>query len=316
MYRYIDDIFLTSNQSLHAINDMLDKLNSQHPNIKLVRQVGTSVSFLDVRIENRDGILATSVFHKEAAEPYIIPFNSDHPRHVFANIIENALLRVVRYSSTVSTFQSEQRALKLMLLYNGFVLTTKFFFMFLCISLSLSRSYPPRYIHNRFVKFFQSFLYTSTSVLPVINNKSFFDFVRQYLLDTPTISEHQIASRMARTVTDAQDYNAIDDPLVREKIKRKAKSIDNLIVHYTHEARLASSKKDIHQLWHQIFNGTTIAQTKLIVGNRNNRKCQDSLIRRRPHYRTQMRRFEETSECELVSHVKNRHFNPFQHASL
>ena len=110
---------------------MLDEVNSLHPNIKFVRQVGTSVSFLDVRIENRDGILATSVFHKEAAEPYIVPFNSDHPRHVFDNIIENALLRAVRYSSMHSQiFTRNNVLLKLMLLYNGFVLTNKICFMF------------------------------------------------------------------------------------------------------------------------------------------------------------------------------------------
>ena len=103
---------------------------SSHPNIELVRQVGTTVSFLDVRLENRDGILVTSVFHKEAAEPYIVPFNSDHPRHVFANIIENALLRTVRYSSMLPTFHKERRSLKLMLLYSGFVMTNKFCFMF------------------------------------------------------------------------------------------------------------------------------------------------------------------------------------------
>ena len=108
---------------------MLDEVNHLHPNIKLVRQVGTTVSFLDVRLENRGGILVTSVFHKEAAEPYIVPFNSDHPRHVFANLIKNALLRTVRYSSMLSTFHKEQRSLKLMLLYNGLVMTNKFCFI-------------------------------------------------------------------------------------------------------------------------------------------------------------------------------------------
>jgi hypothetical protein len=37
---------------------MLDEVNSFHPNIKLVRQVGTSASFLDVVIGNKNGILA------------------------------------------------------------------------------------------------------------------------------------------------------------------------------------------------------------------------------------------------------------------
>ncbi len=77
--RYIADIFFTSNATLDTIDRMLDEANQFHSNIKLLRQLGTSVSFLDVYIENKNGILATSVFHKEAAELDILPFNSDHP---------------------------------------------------------------------------------------------------------------------------------------------------------------------------------------------------------------------------------------------
>ena len=65
--------------------------------------------------------LITSVHHKEAAEPYVVPFRSDHPRHVFVNIIECALLRALRYSSTLDAFNHERRRIKLLLLYNGFV---------------------------------------------------------------------------------------------------------------------------------------------------------------------------------------------------
>ncbi len=118
-HRYIDDIFSASNQSLDTINQMLDEANNYHPNIKLVRQIGTSVLFLDVFIEDKNGLLATSVYHKEAAEPYSIPFKSDHPRHIFINIIDGALMRAVRYSSTLSAFDHERRSIKLMLLYNG-----------------------------------------------------------------------------------------------------------------------------------------------------------------------------------------------------
>lgn len=98
---------------------MLDEANNFHPNIKLVRQIGTCVSFLDLLIENRNGVLTTSVYHKEAAEPYTVPFKSDHPRYTFMNVINNSLLRAVRYSSTLSAFNEEQRSIKLMLLYNG-----------------------------------------------------------------------------------------------------------------------------------------------------------------------------------------------------
>ena len=117
--RYIDDIFLTSNDSLETINEMLDEANNIHPNIKLVRQISRCLSFLDVWIENKSGVLSTSVYHKEAAEPYIVPFRSDHPRHVFKNIIQTTLLRAIRYSSTLQIFDKERRLIKLMLLYNG-----------------------------------------------------------------------------------------------------------------------------------------------------------------------------------------------------
>ena len=118
--RYIDDIYFTSNESLETIHQMLDEANQFHPNIKLVRQVGTSVSFLDVFIDNNNGVLATSVYHKEMSEPYIVPFKSDHPRHIFKNIIDATLIRAIRYSYTLSAFNIERRSIKLMLLYNGY----------------------------------------------------------------------------------------------------------------------------------------------------------------------------------------------------
>ncbi len=117
--RYIVDIFFTSNESLETIKQMLDEANQFHPNIKLVRQLGTSASFFDLYIENKNGTLVTSVYHKEAAEPYIVPFKSDHPRHIFKNVIDGALKRVVLYSSTLATFNEERRSVILMFLYNG-----------------------------------------------------------------------------------------------------------------------------------------------------------------------------------------------------
>jgi hypothetical protein len=70
-FRYIDDIFITSNASLGSVNGMLDIANNLHSNIKLVQQIGTSVSFLNLFIENKNGVLATFVYQKEAAEPYL-----------------------------------------------------------------------------------------------------------------------------------------------------------------------------------------------------------------------------------------------------
>jgi hypothetical protein len=142
------------------INEMLDEANNFHPNIKLVRQLGVSVPFLDVFIENKNGTLVTYVHHKEAAEPYLVPFKSDHPRHVFANIIDGGLIRAIRYSSTLALFNQEQRFIKLMLLYNGLVLPISFLFiqhLFLFLQ-QLSTKVHLQSIHEIFYKPNQSII--------------------------------------------------------------------------------------------------------------------------------------------------------------
>jgi hypothetical protein len=68
-----------------------------------------------------------------------------------------------------------------------------------------------------------------------------------------------------------QEHNAAHDPLVRVHLKKKSKWITNLIVHYTYEARLEGYKKNIHQLWHQIFAETPVMNTNLFIGNGNSR---------------------------------------------
>ena len=118
-HRYIDDVFFTSNESLQIIKKLLDQMNNFHPNIKLTRQIDTKLPFLDVLLSNNNGILFTSIHHKEAAETQTVPFMSDHPRHIFNNIIKGFLTRAIRYSSTLTAFNEEQRLIKLKLLYNN-----------------------------------------------------------------------------------------------------------------------------------------------------------------------------------------------------
>jgi hypothetical protein len=76
-------------------------------NIKLDYKIRKSLPFLDVLLTNNNGQLFTSIYHKPAAEPYVIPFISDHPRHVLNNIIKTSLDRAIRYSSTFETFDYE-----------------------------------------------------------------------------------------------------------------------------------------------------------------------------------------------------------------
>lgn len=110
---------MTWNKSERDLIELLEGANTWHPNIQLDYKIGQSLPFLDILLTNQNGILLTSIYHKPAAEPYVVPFTSDHPRHVFLNIIHNHLTHALRYSSTFQAFNHERRYIKLMLLYNG-----------------------------------------------------------------------------------------------------------------------------------------------------------------------------------------------------
>ncbi|CAF3353699.1 unnamed protein product [Rotaria sp. Silwood2] len=117
--RNIDDIFMTWNKSEETLQDLLHQANTWHSNIKFEYKIGKTLPFLDVLFTNNNGILTTSVYHKPAAEPYVVLFLSDHPRHVFVNVIQTSLARAARYSSTLEIFNNERRCIQLSLLYNG-----------------------------------------------------------------------------------------------------------------------------------------------------------------------------------------------------
>jgi hypothetical protein len=140
------------------------------------------------------------------------------------------------------------------------------------------------YINNRFKQFLHSKLYNK-SIIPLFEAESAFQLIRFNLLNKPTVAEHQIASRIARA-TDHQDEKL---SVVTEAEKQSIISdVDKLIIHYTHEKRFESFKKDIHRLWDKIFQSTPVSHTKLIIGHRNNKNATQELLRRRPH---QMPRF-------------------------
>ncbi|CAF3351360.1 unnamed protein product [Rotaria sp. Silwood2] len=106
--RYIDDVFMTSNLSKEEILKLLDETTQTDSNIKITTTISQTLDYLDVTIENNNGNLKTCIYHKSASEPYILPYSSDHPRHVHMNILNNALVRAARMCSTVEDFDMER----------------------------------------------------------------------------------------------------------------------------------------------------------------------------------------------------------------
>jgi hypothetical protein len=89
---------------------------------------------LDVTIINKNGQLKTCVYHKPTAEPYYLPYTSDHPHKYHRNIPYSALIRAAHLCSNVHDFNLERLHIE--------------------ISLLLGQ-YPPTFISNQFLRFFQ-----------------------------------------------------------------------------------------------------------------------------------------------------------------
>ncbi|CAF4649402.1 unnamed protein product [Rotaria sp. Silwood2] len=119
-FRYIDDLFITINWSIRHLVKQIEQWNKFDENIKLSENIGLTVDFLDLHIENQGGVLFTSIFQKPSYEPYYLPFNSIHPFHMKKNIIHTMLLRAIRYCSSFQAYVDERERLKMALLLNKY----------------------------------------------------------------------------------------------------------------------------------------------------------------------------------------------------
>jgi hypothetical protein len=115
----------------------------------------------------------------------------------------------------------------------------------------------------------------------LLNNENNFAVTHRHLLNNPANHDPQLASRNAKP-NEHDSNNTVDNSLVQTKPNKESKWLSSLIIHYTHEKRLANYKTTIHQLWNQTFNETPATNTRLIIGNRNSKNLTKQLVRRRP----------------------------------
>lgn len=125
---------MTTNQSNDDISVVLQRAQLKDVNIRIEPTQGSTVNFLDVTVSNENGQLRTSIHHKPMAEPYYLPYTSDHPHRIHRNIPYSALVRAARFCSHLEDFKREQLRLHMALLLNH---------------------YPPKLIINQFLRFFQ-----------------------------------------------------------------------------------------------------------------------------------------------------------------
>ena len=125
---------MTTNEPMEDIMIQLNIAAQKDVNIKIKPTIGPSIDFLDVKIANENGILRTTVHHKPSKDPYYLPYTSDHPHRIHRNIPYSALVRAARLCSNLRDFHFERMRIDLALLLN---------------------QYPPNFITNQFLRFFQ-----------------------------------------------------------------------------------------------------------------------------------------------------------------
>ncbi|CAF2741041.1 unnamed protein product [Rotaria sp. Silwood2] len=248
--RYIDDVFMTTNSTYEEMKARLDNAHRKDPNIRISYCIQSTIDFLDVTVNNDNGHLKTYIFYKSAAEPYILPYTSDHPKHVFRNIPYAALLRAARICSNVEEFETERIRTDLSLLLN---------------------EYPPSFISKHFDRFFE--LNQARAILKRLDAQVYHE-LHQRLLHMPTRREKQNQETI-------ENVNALPDVL------RKKNTWDPniLYVKYYYESgpRL-SIQHDFRQWWKQHFayEGSNVEHVQLKFAVKTNCTLEDMFVHKKP----------------------------------
>lgn len=237
---------MTSNMDLELIHQLLDEADQQDVNIRITRTVGKKVNFLDVSIENDRGRLKTTVHHKPAAEPYIVPFVSDHPRHIHRNSIIGSLYRAIRLCSSLDDFKKERLNIELMLLLNG---------------------YPPRFVRYHMIKFRErnnasTILYESDQVL--------YETLNKRLLSEPTRRER----RINQSTTSDHDFKPIPHHRIRAFVTFESRLTNSL----KHKLNTLWGQ-------HYQYPGSPVHGVRLLFVMHTNPSLNALLVKKRPYRR-------------------------------
>jgi hypothetical protein len=217
---------MTTNESIDDIKTELERSANRDVNIKISYQIDTTADFLDVNIKNKDSHLRTTIYHKPAAEPYILPYQSEHPRHTHRNIPYSALLRAARICSNLYDFNRERVRIDMSLLLNG---------------------YPPTFITTQFNRLLHSNHYISLSK-PM--DEHVYHQMHTTLAHQPTRREKQLDQMMK---------NPVESPSVLQQ------KVWNQKVMYPHYSFDGAKSTELRKWWdeHYAYGGSPVLDVKV-----------------------------------------------------
>ena len=104
-YRYIDDVFFIWTHGCEQLAKFVEYITSNHPTIKFTKESsGSSVSFLDVLVTRKEGVLETDLYCKPTDTDQYLQKTSCLPGHVKRAIPYSQALRIRRICSDEEKF--------------------------------------------------------------------------------------------------------------------------------------------------------------------------------------------------------------------
>jgi hypothetical protein len=161
--------------------------------------------------------------------------------------------------------------------------------IFFINDLSILFSYPSSFIDEQFRKF--SFEYLSSwSFLPFIDNEKQYSLLYHKLNSQPTTRQPHVAVNLTAAITGNIHIDQLNSTEETKSIESNKKTTNpmkkpytnKIIIHYTHEKRFHSFKRDMHKIYDDNFKNSPAMDAKILVGNRNRPDAKHELIRKRP----------------------------------
>jgi hypothetical protein len=219
-------------------------MEKKDENIRITRSFGSTIEFLDVLINNDHGQLKTSVYHKPAAEPYLLPYVSEHPRHIHCNTIKGALLRAIRLCSNVDDFDEERLQIELKLLLNG---------------------YPLKFVTYQFKRFFEQ--HNAYILILEQPNEMIYQTLRKKLL-----------AQLSRRQRQYNELISNDNNILQQQQSKIT------VHFTFESGPMLQFKRELRRLWEKyyIYPGSRMNNVRLQIGTRSNKSLCILLVKKKP----------------------------------
>lgn len=113
--RFLDDIFLLWDGTLHELNTFIEHINNVHPTIKFTHEYSEKeIEFLDttIYIDQETNTFKSKIFNKPTNTNSLLHFSSYHPIHTKENIIQTQALRYRHLTTDNNILNTDLQQLK------------------------------------------------------------------------------------------------------------------------------------------------------------------------------------------------------------